>query len=473
MNRSILIVICDFLLVSLLAFSTVDINKVAHPGSTSRLQMNGAPATNQAAAKQDLGEVMRLALTEEQKNRAVLLGELAQTRAAVSNSQTQLAAREEQLQNFQAEMRGREEQARQLQGQVAAAQTNIQALNARLQASAAESALTREQRAQIEAQAQEQARKAATLQQQLEALQHNNEMALAENRILSGQLQLSESARQAASAQLATMSDEVNAQRQQNAKLADGVRTLATKSSELAQQIRENTPLAPNTIFSDVAANRVEANFAGVRAGLFGGSSRYKQATTILATDGTNVFGVCHVQDTPLVFWSPGAKWDDLNCSLAHNGAAVKVNSILFSATDPRVALMPLDATAPRQLGVKAYRLSNDPYKFQDAVVVGAREGYYGECKFEIDLTTPDYFRMDRSTLRGLFGKFNPSSGDLVVSRTGELLGVMANNTYCVRLHGTGASAGFELGPKIRNEGTSETLSALYATVAGLPYKLQ
>jgi hypothetical protein len=28
MNRSILIVICDFLLISLLAFSTVDINKV-------------------------------------------------------------------------------------------------------------------------------------------------------------------------------------------------------------------------------------------------------------------------------------------------------------------------------------------------------------------------------------------------------------------------------------------------------------
>jgi hypothetical protein len=33
MNRSILIVICDFLLVSLLAFSTVDINKVAEEGS--------------------------------------------------------------------------------------------------------------------------------------------------------------------------------------------------------------------------------------------------------------------------------------------------------------------------------------------------------------------------------------------------------------------------------------------------------
>jgi hypothetical protein len=75
--------------------------------------------------------------------------------------------------------------------------------------------------------------------------------------------------------------------------------------------------------------------------------------------------------------------------------------------------------------------------------------------------------------LRGLFGKFNPSSGDLVFSRTGELLGIMANNTYCVRLRNAAAMAGFELGPQIRNQGTAETISSLYSMVAGLPYKLQ
>ena len=37
MNRSILIVICDFLLVSLLAFSTVDINKATDTVGERRL----------------------------------------------------------------------------------------------------------------------------------------------------------------------------------------------------------------------------------------------------------------------------------------------------------------------------------------------------------------------------------------------------------------------------------------------------
>ena len=105
-----------------------------------------------------------------------------------------------------------------------------------------------------------------------------------------------------------------------------------------------------------------------------------------------------------------------------------------------------------RQLGCKIYRISTEPYKFQDAVLVGAREGYYGECKFEIDLTTPDYVKLDRSVLKGLFGKFNPSRGDLVFSRNGELLGIMANSTYCMMLRSFDAGATFQLGQDVHQQ---------------------
>ena len=87
------------------------------------------------------------------------------------------------------------------------------------------------------------------------------------------------------------------------------------------------------------------------------------------------------------------------------------------------------------QLGCKVYPVASDPYKFQDAVLIGAEGDYYGECSFQIDVNTPDYVKLDRNLLKGLFGKFNPSRGDLVFSRTGELLGVMANGTYCLMMH--------------------------------------
>jgi len=61
MNRSILIVICDFLLVSLLAFSTVDINKATN--TTGERRVSTTLATNQTPeASKDLTAVMRLAL---------------------------------------------------------------------------------------------------------------------------------------------------------------------------------------------------------------------------------------------------------------------------------------------------------------------------------------------------------------------------------------------------------------------------
>src|SRR6266571_5262130 len=116
-----------------------------------------------------------------------------------------------------------------------------------------------------------------------------------------------------------------------------------------------------------------------------------------------------------------------------------------------RVVLIPVSAAQRRQLGCKVYRVSSDPFKFQDAVLVGAKEGYYGECKFQIDLSTPEYVKLDHNFLKGLFGKFNPSRGDLVLSKTGELLGIMANNSYCMMLHNFNAVAPFPFGKDLRD----------------------
>ena len=126
-----------------------------------------------------------------------------------------------------------------------------------------------------------------------------------------------------------------------------------------------------------------------------------------------------------------------------------------------------------RQLGSKVYRISADPFKFQDAVLIGTREGYYGECRFQLDLSTPEYVRLDNNFLKGLFGKFNPSRGDLVFSKTGELLGVMANSTYCLMIRDFSPAASFRFGDDARGQRTGIVLAQLYSIVNGLPLKLQ
>jgi hypothetical protein len=455
MNRSILIVICDFLLLSLLTFST-DINRIAD--ENSRPPLNVVVATNEMVdAGKDLAAVMKLALEEERKGHVQLQQQLAAAHDAVSRQQTQLNAREQEYQR--------------LQQQFAAARTNVESLNRQLQENSAQS---QQKLAATEAEAQRQSELAAALRWQLEQLNRSNLLAQSEQQRLAQQLQLSEVEKRAAAERAVLMQQEAQAERAENVKLAEGFKTLATNSSQLTQEIRENRALAPNTIFSEFVSNRIATSILASRSGFLGiNSSKSKEAKTVLVTDGTRTFALCHVQDTPLTFGELGTDWDALTGTLAGKTAPVPIHALSFHQADPRVVMMPVSPAEVRQLGRGVYRISSDPYKFQDAILVGADEGYYGECDFQIDLNTPKYVKLDRSLVRGLFGKFNPSRGDLVFSRTGELLGIMVNNTYCLVIHNFAPIVTLQFGPDVRSEHVGSKLSQLYFNVFQLPMRLQ
>ncbi len=150
MNRSILIVICDFLLVSLLAFSTVDINKATDEGVERRVKVD--LATNQVASGQeDLAAVMRLALEEERKGRDQLLRELARTRESAGEREKQAQTFQQQLQAREQETLRLQQQQTNLEQQFAAAQTNIQNLNQQVEISSADALISKEKLAAMEA----------------------------------------------------------------------------------------------------------------------------------------------------------------------------------------------------------------------------------------------------------------------------------------------------------------------------------
>jgi hypothetical protein len=507
MNRSILIVICDFLLVSLLAFSAVDLDKPASEGVARPVKTD--LATNQVESGKDLAAVMRLALNDERRSRDKLQGELTQTREALNKQQALTSEREQQMQSVQQTLQAREQemqtvqqslhardqevqafqqalQAREQQAQLlqqeetnlvqrlAAAQTSAQTLNQQVQAQQTEASVSKEKLAEMEAAMRKQMEQAAALQQQLTSLTQSNALVLVEKQQLAGQLQVAEAEKRAATEKVALIQDEVKVEREEKAKLAEDVKTLATRSSELAQEVRENRPQTANAIFNDFLTNRVAARFYAAKTGLFGNESVKRRDTeTILISNGTNTFALCHVQETPLTLWNPGTDWEGLTGTLGRNTTILPIRTLVFCLRDPRVVLIPLNSADTRQLGCRVYSISSDPFKFQDAVLVGAREGYYGECKFQIDASTPEYVKLDHNFLKGIFGKFNPSRGDLVFSKTGELLGIMANSTYCMMLQSFDGAARFEFAQDVRSQHTGAILGQLYGMVANLPFKLQ
>jgi hypothetical protein len=465
MNRSILIVICDFLLLSLLTFST-DMNHMA--SDDTRRSARTDVSTNEVAPPgNDLVALMKQALTDEHKSREQLQQQLAATRNA-AGSQQELLARTEQEKNLLLRQNAGWQQ------QYAAAQTNLENVTRQLQDNSAQAQLARQQLAATEAEAQKQADLAAALSQQLSQFAHSNQLAQTDQQRLAGQLQLAEAERRAAEDRASLMQSEVLATRAENARLAEGFKSLATNSSQLTQEIRDNRALAPNTIFSEFVTNRVQAAIFAARTGFLGlDASRNKRAETILVTDGANIFAICHVDDTPLSLWDPGTDWDGLTGTLTGHGSDVPIHSLSFHRDDPRVVMFPVTPAEARQLGCQVYRTSSEPYKFQDAVLIGADNGYYGQCDFQIDLGTPQYVRLDRNLLKGLFGKFNPSRGDVVFSRTGQILGIMINSTYCLVLHDFAAAATLSFSPNVRAQHTGVTLARLYDNIFQLPQRLQ
>lgn len=472
MNRSILIVICDFLLVSLLAFSNLDASKLTDFSGDKTIKME--TAVHQAESQQDLGNVMRLALEDERKKQDALVAELVNTREAAARQKAALSEREKQITLYQQEIKSRDQQTAQLQEQQKkleqqynSAQTNIQDLSQNLQRTSVEAVVSKEKLAVMEAEVKKKKDEAAKLQKQISDLAHSNQLATAERQQLATQIQLAENEKRHAAEQAAFMREEVKHERAEKSKLADGVKYLA-------QEIHESRLLSPNTIFSDFVTNRVVLKFNATRSTLLGiDSNRNKDAQTFLVTDGMQTYAVCHVQDTPLILWNPGIDWESLTGNLSVTSTSFPITTLSFHQQDPRVVFIPITNEQAQKLHRKVYKPATDPYKFQTAVVVGGSEGYYGECNFQMDLSTPQYLKMDHNSIKGLFGKFNPSKGDLVFSKGGDLLGIMVNNSYCFVLRNFPPMATFYLGLNMASQKTGDSLSRMGAFIQGLPQKLQ
>jgi hypothetical protein len=81
--------------------------------------------------------------------------------------------------------------------------------------------------------------------------------------------------------------------------------------------------------------------------------------------------------------------------------------------------------------------------------------------------------RVDNRLFKRIFGDFAPKRGDLVLAKSGELLGIMVNSDYCALLKEFAAQQVIRSGADIRSQGTGAILDSLISRVQALPPKLQ
>lgn len=463
MNRTLLLILCDFLLLNLLALTRWE---KAEPARAKQPPVPELSA-NAVTKDQDLVAAMRDSLADEKTARDQLAEKLTSTDAV-------LAAREQSLAALQSEKTA-------LTTTLTETQRTAADLGKKVAAATQDAALTKEQLAQLQRELAEKRAEAERQKQALAALEKQQADSRKQIEGLTLAVVVGEQEKKTLRETAGKLESQVQVERQERARvqetatqLAQGVGQLAEKSGELTKEIRDNRPINANVLFNEFLANRVSATFAATRKGFLGPVNKTKETSTVLVSDGQQVFALAHIDDTVL---APGMEnnpdWEKLTVEFSRAGYRGKAGAVNFLAHDPRIVVLPTEVAQATALGAKVYGLAVDPFKFPEAVLISAVGKGYGEVGFKLDASQPGFVRVDNRFFKRLFGDFAPSRGDLVLSKTGELLGIMVNSDYCALLKDFTALKSLRPGDGVLAQQTGALLDGVAARVRTLPLKLQ
>ncbi len=463
MNKTLLLIIIDFLFLNLIALTRWEKAEPIHPRQAPVPEVAGNTPRDQ-----DLVELMRLSFEDERKTREQVASQLQAVQA-------DLQTREQNLNQLQSTKT-------QLESTLATTQQNVRELNQRVIASAQEATMTKERLAQIQRELEEKQAEAARQRQQIAALAQ--QQAEAQQRIegLNVAVKVAEQEKNLLQENLKDAKQQVEVERverqkvaAQTGQLAEGVGRLAEKSGEIAKEIRENQPINANVLFNDFLTNRVSTTLTASRRALFGTTTREKETKTVLVTDGKAVYALLHARDTPfpVTIDATPVDWARISGQFGRAPVTAPVAEIQFLSLDPRVMVIPVDAELAARLGVKVYQTALTPFKFTEAMLVSSGGKGYGEVSFKLDAQTPQYVRMDNRLVKHLVGEFTPSAGDLVFGKTGELLGIMVNSDFCAVIDNFLPAKTIKTGDNTLDQHTGEILASMSARLQGLPLRLQ
>lgn len=469
MNKTLLLIICDFLLLNLLALTRWEKAEPTHTQLETAAPRSAAAAP---AVNADMVELMRVSLEDERAAREQLAAKLSSTQGTLSEREKNVAALQQQ--------KG------QLESALTSTQTNVRELEQRYSSAAQEAFLSKEQLARLQRELEEKRAEAERQQAELARMERQNTEARQRIENLNRKVGEVERENQLIGRNLTEAREQIALERVERARvqeqatqlahgvgqLSQGMGQLAEQSGQLSQELRDSRPINPNEIFTEFLANRVDSQLTARRPGLFSPTVRERGTQTVLVSDGERVYALMHLNDTPFTLSEVPADHDQVTGRVTRGSVNAPVAELHFLRLDPRIVVAPVDAALAARMGAKIYQVAREPFRFPDAVLVRADDGRYGDTPFRIDSANADYVKLDNRITTRLFGEIAPKRGDLVFSKTGDLIGLMVNNDYCAVLGNFSASHVLRTGDN-PEPATGSILGDLYTRWSRLPLRLQ
>jgi hypothetical protein len=236
-----------------------------------------------------------------------------------------------------------------------------------------------------------------------------------------------------------------------------------------AQAIIDNTPISANTLFRQFRSRSVKVWLKSGRT--------TKTTDTILIQQGNFVYGLMHTSDTPFAIHpkTTGVSRVEATLSTPETGKAKPVAYYLpyaqFQTGEPRVLASPLmNIAEATSRGIRPYQIAAQPYQFPKAFVISRDGQSYGEVEFKLNRAHKGYVKIDT---RFAATSFIPSKGDIVLSQKGELLGMMANNTYCYVIRDLKSESSIVFRKDLSRAAIATTLKTHHATIQRKAFDLR
>ncbi len=531
MNKTLMLVICDFLLLSMLALARFD-----PPKEEPKATLNASASS--ASAEAELIALLEQSLQSELTSRENLSEDLADTREDLQAKARALAEREAALEAARQNLERKSAEAQQLaqtKAQIEAEQKRLTAEKAQVESERTqlakrfedtrtqlesanservqlattlgqlktESSVAQERLMQTEEELiareialadREAALKAAEAEKQrlaAESIELNRklEVAQAERRLLEqnlSQKQIETQQLQAEKEQAFARADRlgqnvselgqgVSQLGQGVSQLGQGVQSLNQTSADIKKEIVAARPLTMSEIFTRFQANRATLRFTSTEKTLLGGTTQKSyESKSILITDTEGAtYLVSHSSNTPFAFSKNPSSVTAVSLNVDIAGRNLTINQIGFLSTDPRLIFIPLPPQIVTAAGLTTFPLALQPERWEEAVLIKNDESNFGRTGFRRLTSSDRFLKMDRPALGELFADFASSRGDLAFTKNGQFIGALTDTNHAVVIDAFLAAGVINLGNAYSPSQSETTMDRLKDRVQKLPSEVQ
>lgn len=427
MNKTLLLIICDFLLISILALVKFEPEV---EDDTQKQQEN-----LQEDAEREMVELLELSLDNEARRRKEAesiarakeselettqesLQETRQSLERIDTTRESLAREKATLEESLQERRAALEEANQKSSELVSNLTERERRLARMQEELQKAQETMEEK---ERSLQESQQKIEELAQRQQELQTNLKIEETEKKILRENLT-------AAKTEVDQARVEAEKARERAEKLATGVSDLAASSTELTRKIEEGREISMNEIFDHFRSAQSRLAFRYRQQIFLGYNDRSLIVNGVVLNIDGNYYAAFATPGTP---FEPKTlpRVNDLQGAFQFGDRQFRINQITYLSEDRNLAGVRIPESLWEENEIGSFALESNPTRFSNAVLIDNENNYYSEFPIKLAPESNRRLRMEDKLSNRLFGEFSPSQGDYLFSKSGHFMGVMINNS--------------------------------------------